>query len=233
MKALGATRARIVRGYATTVLMYSAIATPLGIVLGIAAGGRLAIGFATSIPIAPGPVVVSPAAVVLALVVGFAAPILSALVPLWLNTGISVKDALSACGVTQRVVSVEAGTHLPFARFASGRLTDVPQTVWLGLRGLFRRPWRAALSIVTVAIAAACFLVVQSLATSVSASIGSVWGNYRADVEVYVGGQLSFRQISALMRPIPNVGRVERVCWFGSQTACDFASTPPRCPRRH
>src|SRR5579871_47079 len=106
MKALGATRVRIVRGYATTVLIYSAVATPLGLGLGIAAGGRLATGFATSIPIAPGPVVVSPAAVALALAVGFAAPILSALAPLWLNTGISVKEALSAWGVSQTAPGV-------------------------------------------------------------------------------------------------------------------------------
>lgn len=219
MKALGATRARVVRGYAMTVLMYSAVATPVGIALGIAVGGRAASALATSIPLAPGPVVVTAQTIGLALGVGVAVPILSALIPLWLTTGISVKDALSAWGVTQRAPGVEARTPGLPARLASRRLTRVPQTVWLGLRGLFRRPWRAALSIVTVAIAASCFLIVQTLATSVNSSIGSVWGNFRADVEVYVGGQQSFHEISSLLRPIPNIGRIERVGWFGSQTA--------------
>ena len=35
MKALGGTRARIVRGYLTTILLYSAAATPAGIALGV------------------------------------------------------------------------------------------------------------------------------------------------------------------------------------------------------
>jgi putative ABC transport system permease protein len=215
MKTLGATRARIVRGYTTTILIYCLVATPLGIGLGILIGGQAASALATSIPIAPGPAVVSAATLGLAVAIGLAVPILAALLPLWLASRISVREALSAWGVA----GVEDRTGGPAARFASRRLTRVPQTVWLGLRGLFRRPWRAALSIVTVAIAAAAFLIVQTLATSVNSSIGSVWGNFRADVEVYVGGQESFTQISTFLRQIPNIGRIERVGWFGSQTA--------------
>jgi putative ABC transport system permease protein len=214
MKALGATSARIVRGYVTTILIYCTIAAPLGIGLGILIGGRVASALETSIPIAPGPTLVSAGTLGLALGVGFAVPVLAALIPLWLTSRISVREALSAWGVA----SVEVRSRGPVARFASRRLARAPQTIWLGLRGLFRRPWRAALSIVTVAIAAAAFLIVQTLATSVNSSIGSVWGNFRADVEVYVGGQQSFTQITAFLRQIPNVGRIERVGWFGSQT---------------
>jgi ABC-type lipoprotein release transport system permease subunit len=38
-------------------------------------------------------------------------------------------------------------------------------------------------------------------------------------VEVYVAGHESYQEISALLRRVPNVGRIERVGWFGSQTA--------------
>jgi putative ABC transport system permease protein len=215
MKAFGATRARVIQGYATTVLAYSAAATPLGIGVGILLGGKLAGALATAIPLAPGPVVVSAATVALGLALGVVVPLLAALVPLWLGTGVTVKDALSAWGVA----SVESRAPSRAAQFFSRRLDRVPQTLWLGLRGLFRRPWRAALSIVTVAIAATCFLVVQSLATSVNSSIGSVWGNFRADVEIYVAGQESYHEIATLLRHVPNVGRTERVGWFGSETA--------------
>jgi putative ABC transport system permease protein len=207
MKALGATRARVVRGYATTVLAYSTAATPLGIGLGILLGGKLAGALATSIPLAPGPAVVSAATVGLGLAVGVAVPLLAALIPLWLGTRVTVKDALSVWGVA----SAETRAPSTVARVFGRRLDRVPQTVWLGLRGLFRKPWRAAISIVTIAIAGTCFLVVQSLATSVNSSIGSVWGNFRADVEVYVAGQQSYHEISALLRRVPNVGRIERV----------------------
>src|SRR6516164_7119056 len=214
MKALGATRAVVVKGYATTVFIYSLIATPLGIALGIAAGGAVASAMERSIPLAPGPAVVAPGAVALALLVGLAVPLLAALVPLWLGTRVSVKEALAGWGVA----SVEAKTRAHPSRPRTARLAHIPQTVWLGLRGLFRKPWQAAISIVTVAIAAACFLVVQSLASSVSGSIGSVWGGFRADTEIYVGDQGSYPQISALLAHIPDIARIERVGWFGSET---------------
>jgi putative ABC transport system permease protein len=214
MKALGATRARIVAGYAATVLVYGLVATPLGIGLGILAGGRLASSLAASIPLAPGPTVVSASAIGLALALGLVLPLLAALPPLWLGTRISVHAALGEWGVS----GVERKRRR-VPRVLMRLLEWVPQTLWLGLRGLFRKPWRAAISIATVAVAAACFLVVASLASSVNASIGSVWGAFRADVEVYVGGDNSYRQISDLLAHVSNIRRVERVGWFGSQLA--------------
>jgi putative ABC transport system permease protein len=215
MKALGATRARIVRGYAMTVLVYGLAATPIGIGLGVLIGGKLASSMAASIPLAPGPLVVSAAAIGLALAVGIALPLLAALPVLWLGTRISVHQALSDWGVA----SVEAGQPARLTRVLAPRRGRMPQTVGLGLRGLFRKPWRAAISIVTIAVAAASFLAVASLASSVNASIGSVWGSFQADVEVYVGGDTSYRQISLIIAHVPNVRRIERVGWFGSQTA--------------
>jgi putative ABC transport system permease protein len=215
MKALGATRARVVRGYATTVLLLALAATPLGVGLGILAGGRLASSMAASIPLAPGPTVVSAAAIGLGLAVGLALPLLAALLPLWLATRITVHEALSDWGVA----GVESARPPRFTRAFSPRLARVPQSVWLGLRGLFRKPWRAGISIVAIAVAAASFLVVASLASSVNASIGSVWGSFHADVEVYVSGDTSYRQITHLLARVPNIRGIERVGWFGAQTA--------------
>jgi putative ABC transport system permease protein len=214
MKALGGTRARIVRGYVTTVLLYSAAATPVGIGLGVSAGTNLASALARSIPLAPGPFVLSPAVIGLGLGVGFGVPVLAALVPLWLGTKVSVREALAGFGVASTGV---AGPG-PLARLVAARLGRVPQSVWLALRGLFRRPWRAALSILTIAVAAAGFIVVGSLATSVNESIASVWADFHADVEVYVGGQTSYREVTSVFGSVPDIGRIERVGWYGAQT---------------
>jgi putative ABC transport system permease protein len=214
MKALGAARARIVRGYLTTVVLYSAAATPVAIGLGALVGLKVAAALARSIPLAPGPFVLSPAAIGLSAGAGFGIPALAALVPLWLGTKVSVREAHADYGVTR------GGARGPgwLARLAAGRLGLVPQSVWLGLRGLLRRPWRAALSILTIAISIACFLVVGSLATSVNRSIGSVWADFHADVEVSVGGQMSYRKATSVFGSVPDIGRIERVGWFGSQT---------------
>jgi putative ABC transport system permease protein len=220
MKALGGTRARIGRGYMTTILLYAAVATPVGVALGVFVGTNVASALARSIPLAPGPFVLPLAAIGLGLGAGFGVPVLAALVPLWLGTKVSVREAFAGFGV----VSVGATGLGPLARLAAARFGRVPQSVWLGFRGLFRRPARAVLAIFTIAVAAACFLVVGSLATSVNGSIASVWGNFHADVEVYVGGQLSYRQVTSVFAGVPNIGRIERVGWYGSQTPWGKAS---------
>jgi putative ABC transport system permease protein len=214
MKALGGTRARIVRGYMTTILLYSAAATPVGVALGVLAGTEVASALARSIPLAPGPFVLPFGAIGLGLGAGFGVPVLAALFPLWLGTKVSIREAFAGFGV----VSARATGPGPLARLVAARFGRVPQSVWLALRGLFRRPWRAVLSILTVAVAAACFLVVGSLATSVNGTIASVWGNFHADVEVYVGDQLSYREATSVFAGVPNIGRIERVGWYGSQT---------------
>jgi putative ABC transport system permease protein len=215
MKALGATRVRIVRAYATTVLVYCLSATPVGIALGIFAGRKVASAMAASIPLAPGPLIVSRPVLALALSAGIALPLLAALVPLWLGTRITVHEAFGDWGVA----SVRTGRRRRFPRVAGRHAAMIPQTALLSLRGLFRKPWRAVISVFTVAVAAACFLVVQSVASSVDGSVGAVWGSFHADVEVYVGGDLSYRGVAALLARVPNIRRIERVGWFGSQTA--------------
>ena len=175
MKALSAARARVVRGYLSTVAIYSAVATPVGVAVGVGVGRYLTMRLAASIPLATGPFELSPAVIGIGVAVGFGVPLLAALLPLWLGTRVSVRDALAAWGVA-RVPVARTGT---VTRLLAGRLGWVPQIVWLALRGLLRRPWRAALSIATVATAAGCFLVVQSMAASVSGSIAALWGQPR------------------------------------------------------
>lgn len=215
MKALGASRSRVVRGYCATVLLYSTVATPVGLAAGVAAGHWLGRTLAASIPLAPGPFELSPSAVGPGLAIGFAVPLVAALIPLWLGTRVSAQEALASWGVA----GVQPDGTGAVARLLAGRLSWVPQTVWLGLRGLFRRPWRAALSIATVSVAAVCFLVVQTTAASVSGSIAAVWGNFDADTEIYAGDGATYRDITALLESVPGVGRVERVGWLGAQTA--------------
>jgi putative ABC transport system permease protein len=214
MKAIGGTRARIVRGYVTTVLLYSAVATPVGIGLGVFAGNNLAPALARSIPLAPGPFAVPSGVIGLGLGVGFGVPVLAALVPLWIGTKVSVREALAGFGVVNTGVTGPG----PLARLVAARLERVPQSVWLALRGLFRRPWRAALSVLMIAVAAVGFIVVGSLAASVNGSIASVWADFHADVEVYAGDQTSYREVTSVFDRVPDIGRIERVGWYGAQT---------------
>src|SRR5262249_30352247 len=78
---------------------YCVMATPVRVTAGIVAGRSMAVDMAAAIPLARGPFELSEAAILLGLAIGFGIPIAAALMPLWLGTRISVREALAAWGV--------------------------------------------------------------------------------------------------------------------------------------
>jgi putative ABC transport system permease protein len=212
MKAMGGTRGSIIRGYLVSVGIYALLATLPGVAAGIYAGNLLASTLAPQIPLVLGPFGVAPWIVALSLAVGFGVPLLAALPPLWNGTRITVRDALSAYGV-----STGAGGGLLAG--AGQRLAWVSQTTWLGLRGLFRKRWRATLSLTTLTLAAACFLVVQIATTSVNDTIGAVRAPVSADMTVNFRDPSTYSHIQGQLSALPNLQRVER-------TGGTNASTP-------
>ncbi len=203
MKALGGTRGAVFRGYLASVGIYSGLATLPGVVLGVAGGWLLASSLATTIPLDLGPFALAPAIPLLSLVVGLGVPLLAALIPLWLGTRIPVREALAAYGV-----SAGAGSGR-LARLGS-RFPGVSQTVWLGLRGAFRKPGRTALMLLTLTFAGTSFLIAQSAAGSVSHTVAVAHGILNADVNVQLAGPQPFSPVRDQIAALPNVARVER-----------------------
>jgi putative ABC transport system permease protein len=202
LKAVGGTRSAIVRGYLVSVVIYSALGTLPAIALGLLLGYPLAsFLLASTIRLAVGPFTVFPWIIILGLAVGFGVPLLAALLPLWIGTRITVREALSAYGIS----AGRAGHRLP--RLAQ-RLSWVSQTTWLGLRGVFRKRWRAALTLLTLTLAGTTFLVVQTATAATNQTIANAFAPYHYDVlaEMYAQNAPEVSQISAL----PTVGRVER-----------------------
>jgi putative ABC transport system permease protein len=203
MKAAGGTRGAIMRGYLVSVGIYSGLATLPAIVLGVLGGYELGSFLAGSVPIDIGLFVLQWWIVGVGLAVGFGVPLLAALLPLWNGTHISVRDALAAYGVSAGI------GNGPLARLG-GRLTWVSQTVWLGLRGVFRKRWRAALTLLTLTLAGASFLVVQTASGSVANAVGSVNANLAADIHVDTAQPVSLAQLRSQLSTESNIQRVER-----------------------
>src|SRR6266851_3383575 len=201
LKAVGGTRSAIVRGYLVSVGIYSALGTLPAIALGLLLGYPLASSLASSISLAMGPFTIFPWIIILGLAVGFGVPLLSALVPLWIGTRITVREALSAYGIS----AGRAGNRR--ARLTPRR-TGVSQTTWLGLRGVFRKRWRAALTLLTLTLAGTTFLVVQTATAATNQTTTNAFAPYHYDVlaQIYAQNAPEVAQISALS----NVGRVER-----------------------
>jgi putative ABC transport system permease protein len=200
LKAIGGTRSSIVRGYLLSVLIYSAVATFPAIALGLLLGYPLASSLASAISLAVGPFTVFPSIILSGLAVGFGVPLLSALVPLWMGTRVTVREALSAYGIS-------TGPALKSQGWLAHRLNGVSQTTRLGLRGVFRKRWRAVLTLLTLTLAGTTFLVVQTTAAATNQTTVNAFAPYHYDVSASIYAQHA--PLVAQIGALPNVGRVE------------------------
>ncbi|GCE09449.1 ABC transporter permease [Dictyobacter aurantiacus] len=211
MKTLGGTRWHIMRQYLGFVITCGALATMLGLSLGIAGGYALASTLAPSIPLALGPFTLPFNLILLAFLVGMGVPTLTALLPVWNGTRITIHEALSAYGISREK------ENAVLSHFA-WRASWIPQTVWLGLRGFFRKRWRAFLAISMLSITGTSFLVVQTLTVSINHTVNSVFTNFHAQVEVDLGPQMTLGQITKDLSGIQNIHTIERYGQGGANT---------------
>ncbi len=203
MKAIGATRGAILRGFLLTVAVYAVMGTAFGIALGLFGGYQFTLFMANLITLDIGPFQVDPSVILLSAAVGLLIPFAAALVPLWVGTRITVREALSAYGVTGAPAQTD-GTPV------GAGWTWVPQTAWLGLRGLFRRRGRAVLTLLALTLSAAAFLAVQTTTYSVNDYLGKLFSQYGADLFVSTGQPQPLDEIRSRLLNVPNVAVVER-----------------------
>jgi putative ABC transport system permease protein len=206
MKALGGTRLRIMRSYLLSVGIYGVAGTVLGMALGLLLCANVASFVATQTAADLGPFHVSPGVLLSSAATGLLVPLLAALIPLWIGTRITVREAISAYGV-------QAGGNRQTR--AWGHLFSwVPQMVWLGVRGLFRKPGQVALTLLTLTLSIAVFMAVQVTNASIGVTADHQMNFYQSDVEVDAAtsdNPLSARQFISSIQSLPNVTRVEAI----------------------
>ncbi len=180
LKAIGATRATVMRGYFMTVAIYAVTGTLLGIALGVFGGYELTLFLTSIVTLDLGPFQLDAGTIVLSALIGLAIPFLAAIVPLWTGTRITVREAISAYGIER---TVAGGGRRP----AGAGWPWVPQTVWLGLRGLFRKRGRAILTLLALTFSAAAFLAIQTTTYSVNRFIGDLAAHSRWGIVLLTG----------------------------------------------
>ena len=215
MKALGGTRWPIFKSYLLTISVYGSSGTLLGVGIGLFLGYQLAVNLSKTVqiqvgnfmfPIDVGQFQVAPWVVIVSVCVGIGVPLLAAFWPLWTGTSITVRQALAAYGIqpTNRK-RVGWGLQLPW----------VPQIVWLGLRGLFRKPTRTSLTLFALLLCSSIFLAVQLTNDSLAANIQQLGTSFNSDLRIdlssSVGDTVETQPVLAALQRLPNVERVEPI----------------------
>ena len=199
MKAIGGTRWKIMRSYLLSVSIYALIGTTPGLGLGLLLTSLLSGLVTQQAKVDLGPYQISAWVIATSLAAGLLAPLLAALLPLWIGTRITVHQAIANYGIT-------SGRE---TRAWGKSFSGVPQTVWLGLRSVFRKPGRALLTLLALMLSVAVFMAAQITNTSLSVTNGAT-SFVPTDFQASLGPlPVPYQQISSSLLTLPNVALVE------------------------
>jgi putative ABC transport system permease protein len=202
MKALGARRRQVLRGYLTSVAIYGLAGTLVGFALGLVLGSALVNFVAGIFTLDVGTLTIGPALVAESLAIGLGVPLAAAIVPLLLGTRISVHQALSGYGLD----GAAAGRGWRGLARLFGAL---PQTVQLGIRNVGRKRTRALLTLLGLATAGACFLAVQNTAYSLDQVLNQLLSVYHADVFVSFASPAPAGKVQSALASVPGIAAAE------------------------
>ena len=202
MKAIGASGGRVLRNYLMGVAIYGVAGTVIGIAVGIGLGDMLYRYFAVNLGMDPSAIQIGPSLFIQAVLVGVGIPLAAAALPVFLGTRVTVKQALSGYGIAngQRRRGV-------WSAAVRGLLGFLPQTVQVGLRGLFRRRTRSLLTVAALAVTGAAFLAVQTTTSSWNAALGDVFTGF--DVYANLDNPQPYGSVQPTLAAVPGVARME------------------------
>jgi putative ABC transport system permease protein len=215
IKAVGGSARSMLIGYLGFASMIGLMGSVLGLIFGLI-GGRVLTAYLAGLSglFLPG-FSIHWTDIVLAFAVGVGVAVASALVPTWMNTRRRIAELLQNIGVVA-----------DFRRGLVHRLTTLAArfgTVFaMGVRNLARRPARAAITIVVVAVAVSAFLGTEAVNRSVSTTVDNLY-------ELYGGeGWVSFEQpidvgFKRRLESHPEVTRAEP--WTRSSASIGSTST--------
>jgi putative ABC transport system permease protein len=215
IKAVGGRRRSMIIGY----LGFASIIGLAGAILGLGAGligGRLLTAYLASLSglFLPG-FSISWTDVALAFGVGVGVAVASALIPTWINTRRKIAELLQNIGV---VADFRRGMAHRFTIFAARFGTIFA----MGVRNLARRPGRAAITTLVVAVAVSAFLGTEAVNRSVTTTVDSLYDLYGGE------GWVSFEQpvdigFSRRLERHPEIRRAEP--WTRSRASIGSTNT--------
>lgn len=178
MKAIGARRGQLIGMYLSLVCVYGLLSLAVAVPLG-ALGARGFVGFmARIINIDVSSWAVPPSVLALEVGVGLLVPLLTALLPVFAGTRVSVREAISDYGVGKGAARQGLIDRLVY------RVQGLSRPLLLSLRNTFRRKGRLLRTLLTLVLAGAAFIGVMSVRGSVQLTLEDALKYFSYDVAV-------------------------------------------------
>jgi putative ABC transport system permease protein len=202
MKVVGATRGRVLRIYLTVAAVYGLLSLTLAIPPAAAAAHLLANWLLNLLNIINNPFRVMAAALGIQIAVGLVVPLLAALVPVIGGARITPHQAISSYGLG-------AGFGSNWLDRLIGRIRRLPRPLALSLRNTFRRKARIALTLLTLVLGGAMFIIVLSVGASMSNTIEVLISDFGFDVLVVFDRAHRAARLLEATESVPGVTDVE------------------------
>jgi putative ABC transport system permease protein len=208
MKTIGGTRGQVARIYFAQALLLGIAATVLALPLGMLASRALCRPFAAFLNFDITSFAVPFWVYALALGLGIVMPLLAAAWPIWKGSAISVREGLTAWGVSHDAF----GTGI-FDR-AMTKIGGNLRPLLLSIRNSFRRRTRLALTVLTLAVSGIFFMSALNIRSSMSNTLDRSFALRKYDLQIFLGDMYLSEQIDRAIRKTPGVVWAES--WFTS-----------------
>lgn len=206
MKAIGGTRGQIARIYFSQALFLGLAAVIISIPLGIIGSRALCRYMAYFLNFDINSFAVPLWVYALVALVGIAAPLLAAALPVLRGTGVPVRVALSSFGLSQATFGASA-----FDR-ALTRIGGTFSLIVLALRNSFRRRVRLALTLLMFTAGGLFFMLALNVRASMINTLDHMFGARRFDLSVAFANLYDFEKIQRAVSNTPGIKRAEG--WF-------------------
>jgi putative ABC transport system permease protein len=202
MKTVGATFWRVVGLYLRAALIYSGLALLLAVPLGAVGAHLLARWILDIVNITVGAPRLVPLAVGVQIGVGLVAPLTAAAVPVIGGARITAHEAISTYGLG-------GGFGEGLLDRVMGRIRRLPRPMALSLRNTFRHKARVSLTLLTLTLGGAMFIMVLSVDASLNRTIDILLHDFGDDVSIWLEQLYRVERLTEVTEGVPGATKIE------------------------
>lgn len=203
MKAVGSTRRQIMTMYLSAIAAYGILSLVIAVPIGAYAGNALAKWMLNLLNVPVTPFEILPNVLLLQVLVGLLTPLLAGLYPVLQGVAIPAANAISQTGLGRG----HYGRHL-LDRLIAG-IRGIPVMAALSLRNTFRRPGRVVLTLLTLTVSGAVFIMVYSTQYSFERTLDTIFAGFGYEVQINFEHLQRIDEAIPLIESRPNVKNAE------------------------
>ena len=203
MKAVGGLRRQISILYLSAIFIYSFLSLLVAVPIGAYAGNYLAqwMLYLLNVPVTPFEIL--PGVLGLQVLVGIATPLLAGLYPVLQGVAVPAAQAISQTGLGRGQYGFR------FVDRLMSKVRGLPRIATLSLRNTFRRPGRVVLTLLTLIVSGAFFIMVFSTQYSFVQTLDKIFSGFGYEVQINFQQYQRIDEVLPLIESRPNVANAE------------------------